>query len=194
MFIQSDNQLSGDLIISNTGMEDFGGQDTTQIDWTDPQFLDLQNLNLMAEAGPSGLHFTVKAWFNPVLAPKIVDYSSSTTTIGEKITLDASSTPNSLQQLLSLSWDLDSDGSVDATGNLVEASWSTPGIKTVNLTAQSQSGETTVVSHQVEVLDVEDPIAVITGQGGVIDLNGDRRLLRLSDMVLQLRIHMTTMQ
>ena len=185
MFIQSDNQLSGDLIISNTGMEDFGGQDTTQIDWTVPQFLDLQNLNLMAEAGSSGLHFTVKAWFNPVLAPKIVDYSSSTTTIGEKITLDASSTPNSLQQLLSLSWDLDSDGSVDATGNLVEASWSTPGIKTVNLTAQSQSGETTVVSHQVEVLDVEDPIAVITGQGGVIDLNGDRRLLRLSDMVLQ---------
>ena len=185
MFIQSDNQLSGDLVISNTGMEDFGGQDTTQIDWTVPQFLDLQNLNLMAEAGSSGLHFTVKAWFDPVLAPEIVDYSSSTTTIGEKIVLDASSTPNSLQQLLSLSWDLDSDGSVDATGNLVEASWSTPGIKTVNLTAQSQSGETTVVSHQVEVLDVEDPIAVITGQGGVIDLNGDRRLLRLSDLVLQ---------
>ena len=185
MFIQSDNQLSGDLIISNTGMEDFGGQDTTQIDWTVPQFLDLQNLNLMVEAGSSGLHFTVKAWFDPVLAPIIVDYSDSTTTIDEKITLDASSTPNSLQQLLSLSWDFDSDGSTDATGTLVEASWSTPGIKTVNLTAQSQSGETTVVSHQVEVVDVEDPIAVIIGQGGVIDLNGDRRLLRLSDMVLQ---------
>lgn len=185
MFIQSDNQLSGDLIISDTGMEDFGGQDTTQIDWTVPQFLNLQNLNLMAEAGSSGLHFTVKAWFNPVLAPAIVDYSDSTTTIDEKITLDASGTPNSLQQLLSLSWDFDSDGSVDATGTLVEASWSTPGIKTVNLTAQSQSGETTVVSYQVEVVDVEDPIAVITGQGGVIDLNGDRRLLRLSDMVLQ---------
>ena len=185
MFIQSDNQLSGDLIISNTGMEDFGGQDTTQIDWTVPQFLDLQNLNLMAEAGSAGLHFTVKAWFDPVLAPVIVDYSDSTTTIDEKITLDASGTPNSLQQLLSLSWDFDSDGSVDATGTLVEASWSTPGIKTVNLTAQSHSGETTVVSHQVEVVDVEDPIAVITGQGGVIDLNGDRRVLRLSDVVLQ---------
>ena len=185
MFIQSDNQLSGDLIISDTGMEDFGGQDTTQIDWTVPQFLDLQNLNLMAEAGSSGLHFSLKAWFDPVLAPEVVDYSNSTTNIGETITLDASSTPNSLQQLLSLSWDFDSDGTIDATGNLVEASWSTPGIKTVNLTAQSQSGETTVVAHQVEVIDVEDPIAVITGQGGVIDLNGDRRLLRLSDMVLQ---------
>ena len=185
MFIQSDNQLSGDLIISDSGMEDFGGQDTTQIDWTVPQFLDLQNLNLMAEAGSSALHFTVKAWFEPVLSPTIVDYSNSTTTIGEKITLDASNTPNSLQQVLSLSWDFDSDNVVDATGNLVEASWSTPGDKTVNLTAQSQSGETTMVSHQVEVLDIEDPIAVITGAGGVIDLNGDRRLLRLSDLVLQ---------
>ncbi|MAS31619.1 MAG: hypothetical protein CMA39_01835 [Euryarchaeota archaeon] len=185
MFIQSDNQLSGDLIISDSGMEDFGGQDTTQIDWTVPQFLDLQNLNLMAEAGSSALHFTVKAWFDPVLSPTIVDYSNSTTTIGEKITLDASNTPNSLQQVLSLSWDFDSDNVVDATGNLVEASWSTPGDKTVNLTAQSQSGETTMVSHQVEVLDIEDPIAVITGAGGVIDLNGDRRLLRLSDLVLQ---------
>ena len=185
MFIQSDNQLSGDLIISDSGMEDFGGQDTTQIDWTVPQFLDLQNLNLMAEAGSSALHFTVKAWFDPVLSPTIVDYSNSTTTIGEKITLDASNTPNSLQQVQSLSWDFDSDNVVDATGNLVEASWSTPGVKTVNLTAQSQSGETTMVSHQVEVLDIEDPLAVITGAGGVIDLNGDRRLLRLSDLVLQ---------
>ena len=127
----------------------------------------------------------MKAWFDPVLSPTIVDYSNSTTTIGEKITLDASNTPNSLQQVLSLSWDFDSDNVVDATGNLVEASWSTPGDKTVNLTAQSQSGETTMVSHQVEVLDIEDPIAVITGAGGVIDLNGDRRLLRLSDLVLQ---------
>ena len=101
MFIQSDNQLSGDVIISDSGMEDFGGQDTTQIDWTVPQFLDLQNLNLMAEAGSSALHFTVKAWFDPVLSPTIVDYSNSTTTIGEKITLDASNTPNSLQQVLS---------------------------------------------------------------------------------------------
>lgn len=185
MFIQSDNQLSGDLIISDSGMEDFGGQDTTQIDWTVPQFLDLQNLNLMAEAGSSAIHFTVKAWFDPVLSPTIVDYSNSTTTIGEKITLDASNTPNSLQQVQSLSWDFDSDNVVDATGNLVEASWSTPGVKTVNLTAQSQSGETTMVSYQVEVLDIEDPIAVITGAGGVIDLNGDRRLLRLSDLVLQ---------
>ena len=185
IFIQSDNQLGGDLIIADTNMEDFGGQDTTQLDWAVPEFLNLQNLNLMAEAGTSPLHFSIKAWFDPVLAPQIIDYSNSTTTIGEEITLDASNTPNSLQQIRSLSWDFDSDGIIDATGTLVEASWNSPGMKTVNLTAESESGETTVTSHQIEVNDVEDPVAVIIGTGGVIDLNGDRRLLRLSDLILQ---------
>ena len=185
VFIQSDNQLDGDLIIADSNIEDFGGEDTTQLDWTVPEFLNLQNLNLMAEAGTSPLHFSIKAWFDPVLAPQIEDYSNSTTTIGEEIILDASSTPDSLQQIRSLSWDFDSDGTIDATGTLVQATWDSPGMKTVNLTAESESGETTVTSHQIEVLDVESPVAVITGMGGVIDLNGDRRILRLSDLVLQ---------
>ena len=185
IFIQSDNQLDGDLVIADANIEDFGGQDTTQLDWTVPEFLNLQNLNLMAEAGTSPLHFSIKAWFDPVLAPQIEDYSNSTTTIGEEIILDASNTPDSLQQIRSLSWDFDSDGTIDATGTLVQATWNSPGMKTVNLTAESESGETTVTSHQIEVLDVESPVAVITGMGGVVDLNGDRRILRLSDLVLQ---------
>ena len=185
VFVQSDNQLSGDLIISGTRIDGFDGQDTTQLDWTVSEFLDLQNLNLIAEAGSSGLHFSTKAWFSPVLAPLIVDYSNSTTTIGEKITLDATGTPNSLNQVLSLSWDFDSDGVEDGTGNLVEASWNTPGIKTINLTAESKTGEITIAAHQIEVIDVEPPTAVIIGTGGVPDLNGDRRLLRTSDLILQ---------
>ena len=185
IFIQSDNQISGDLIISGTNLDDFGGQDMTQLEWQISEFLDLQNLNLMVEAGLSGAHFTLKAWFDPILAPTVTDYENSTTTIGEKITLDASNTPNSLQQVKSLSWDFDSDGVVDAVGNLVEAAWSTPGIKNVNLTAESQSGGVTVATHQIEVLDVVSPTAVITGTGGTLDLDGDRRLLRLSDLVLQ---------
>ena len=115
----------------------------------------------------------------------MTDYENATTTIGEKITLDASNTPNSLQQVKSLSWDFDSDGIEDALGNLVEASWSTPGMKNVNLTAESQSGAVNVATYQIEVLDVVSPTAVITGTGGALDLNGDRRLLRLSDLVLQ---------
>ena len=185
IFIQSDNQLSGDLIISGTNMDDFGGQDKTQLEWEISEFLNLQNLNRIAEAGSTGAHFSLKAWFDPVLAPTVTDYENATTTIGEKITLDASNTPNSLQQVKSLSWDFDSDGIEDALGNLVEASWSTPGMKNVNLTAESQSGAVNVATYQIEVLDVVSPTAVITGTGGALDLNGDRRLLRLSDLVLQ---------
>ena len=185
IFIQSDNQLSGDLIISGTNMDDFGGQDKTQLEWEISEFLNLQNLNLIAEAGSTGAHFSLKAWFDPVLAPTVTDYENATTTIGEKITLDASNTPNSLQQVKSLSWDFDSDGIEDALGNLVEASWSTPGMKNVNLTAESQSGAVNVATYQIEVLDVVSPTAVITGTGGALDLNGERRLLRLSDLVLQ---------
>jgi PKD repeat protein len=184
IFIQSDNQLDGDLIITDTNLDDFGGAETTQLDWTIPEFLNLQNLNLMVEAGSTPLHFSLKSWFDPVLAPAIVDYSNSTTTIGQIITLDARSTPNSLLQIRSLSWDFDSDSSYDAVGNLVDASWDSPGLKTINLTAESETGETTVVSYQIEVIDVTDPNAVISGSG-VKGLNGEWRLLRLSDLVLQ---------
>ena len=185
MFIQSDNQLGGDLTISGSDMDNFGGQETTQLDWTVPSFLDLKNLNLMVEAGSTDLHLTVKSWFDPVLAPIVVDYSNGATTIGQLITLDASNTPNSLQQISTLSWDFDSDGVYDKEGQLVEASWSTPGVKIINLLAQSVSGETTLASHQVTVSDVTDPTAVITGVGGVLDINGNRRLLRISDLTLQ---------
>ena len=185
IFIQSDNQLSGDLIIFGTNIDDFGGQDKTQLMWEVSEFLNLQNLNLIADAGPNGAHFSLKAWFDPVLSPTVIDFVNSTTTIGEKITLDASNSPNSLQQIRSLSWDFNSDGVQDAIGNLVEASWNTPGIKNVNLTAESQSGGISIATHQIEVTDVVSPTAVITGTGGELDLNGDRRLLRLSDLILR---------
>ena len=187
IFIQSDNQLSGDLRIAGTAMENFGGQDTTQLDWTVPVFLDLQNLNLMAEAGTSGLHFSAKAWFDPVLAPVIVDYSNSQTTIGEGMILNASDTPNSLQQIRSLSWDFDSDNIPDATGFVVEASWDLPGTKTVILTAESETGETASTSTQIEVVDDTNPTAVITATGEKLDLDlgGNYRLDRTSEMTLQ---------
>ena len=187
IFIQSDNQLSGNLIIAGTSIENFAGKDTTQLNWTVPAFLNLQNLNLMAHAGSNGLHFSVKAWFNPVLAPVIVDDSNSQTTIGQKITLDAGNTPNSLQQIRSYSWDFDSDNFPDASGTSVEASWNTPGNKTVNLTVESQSGETIVSSKQILVTDVERPTPVISATGDKIDvsLEGNYRLDRTSSATLQ---------
>ena len=184
VFIQSDNQLDGDLRIADTNLDDFGGVETTQLDWTIPEYLDLQNLNLMVEASSSPLHFTMKGWFDPVLNPVITDFSNSTTTIGQKITLDARGTPNSLMQISSLSWDFDSDSSYDAVGSLVEASWPSPGLKTINVTAESQTGETTTASYQIQVIDITDPNAVISGSG-LRGINGEWRLLRLSDLVLQ---------
>ena len=58
-FIQSDNQLDGDLFITGTNSDDFGGQDTTQLVWTIPTYLDLQNLNLMIRAGDTALHLSL---------------------------------------------------------------------------------------------------------------------------------------
>ena len=188
LFIQSDNQLSGDLIISGTAMDNFGGQDTTQIDWSVPVFLNLQNLNLMAEAGSTGLHFSVKAWFNPILNPVIVDYSNSETTLGVSIALDAGNTPNSLGQVSSYSWDFDSDNIADASGKLVDASWDKPGTKTVNLTVVSQTGEISITSTQIEVKDIVNPTAVILGTviggGGGLDIDGNYRLDRTANLSL----------
>ena len=188
LFIQSDNQLSGDLIISGTAMDNFGGQDTTQIDWSVPVFLNLQNLNLMAEAGSTGLHFSVKAWFNPILNPVIVDYSNSETTLGVSIALDAGNTPNSLGQVSSYSWDFDSDNIADASGKLVDASWEKPGTKTVNLTVVSQTGEVSITSTQIEVKDIVNPTAVILGTviggGGGLDIDGNYRLDRTANLSL----------
>ena len=46
------------------------------------------------------------------------------------------------------------------------------------------SGETTLASHQINVIDVSNPIAVINGDGGTLDINGNWRLLRTSDLIL----------
>ena len=186
VFIQSDNQLDGDLMITDTTISDFGGLETTQLDWTVPEYLDLQNLNLIVEASSSSpLHVSLKGWFDPVLAPVVVDYSNGTTTVGEYVTLDASETPNSLMQIKSLLWDFGLDSSyVHDDKMIVDVSWNSPGLKTITLTVESETGETTAVNHQVQVTDDTDPVAVISGIG-TKGLNGEWRLLRLSDLVLQ---------
>ena len=47
----------------------------------------------------------------------------------------------------------------------VEATWQTPGVKTVTLTATSQTGEIAQTNHSITVIDVVDPVARITGSG-----------------------------
>ena len=151
LFIQSDTQLSGDLLISGTKLDEFPNE-MNYVNWNIPEYLDLKNLNLMADAESNGFHFTIMGWFDPTITPTIVDYVSGETTIGESIILDGSNSPNSLGQIASMSWDFDSDDVIDETGFVVEASWVTPGLKTINATAQSATGEVTFVSHQITVL------------------------------------------
>ena len=182
-FIQSDNQLGGDLKLSGSSFSQLV-DDKNYATWTVPEYLDMKNLNLMVDAGEEGFHFSIGAWFSPVLSPTVVNYVNGTTTIGESIILDASNSPNSLNQISSISWDFDSDEVSDAEGFIVQASWDTPGSKTVNLTVVSSSGEVAIVSHQITVNDVTNPVAVISGSG-TRGIDGEWRLLRLSDLVLQ---------
>ena len=51
IFIQSDNQISGDLIISGTNLDDFGGQDMTQLEWANFRIL-----------GPTKSEFDGRGW------------------------------------------------------------------------------------------------------------------------------------
>lgn len=176
IFIQSDNQLGSSLFISGTDVKDFAGIDLTQLNWSIPAYLDLKNLNLILKTSTFPVHFSIKGWFNPTLSPEIVDYVNGITTVGEKIVLDARNTPNSLQQIEALSWDFDTDSIVDATGDLVEASWDSPGVKTVYLTAESKTGTSVQKTHQITVEDQNKPTAVITAIGG-IPVDNIRKLL-----------------
>lgn len=184
-FVQSNNQLGGNLIISDSNLDNVGLLDKHELEWSVPNYLDMQNLNLMVEAVTESFHFTIKGWYDPVLSPIFVDDSNSLTTVGESVNLDATDTPNGLGQISSYSWDFDGDMGEDANGQVVEISWSTPGTKTVTLTIISQSGETAVAIREIQVVDDESPTAVIIGQGGVVELNGDRRLIRQSDLTFQ---------
>ena len=118
LFIQSDTQLSGDLLISGTKLDEFPNE-MNYVNWNIPEYLDLKNLTLMADAESNGFHFTIMGWFDPTITPTIVDYVSGETTIGESIILDGSNSPNSNWQNASMSWDFYSDDVVTK-----QVSWS----------------------------------------------------------------------
>ena len=183
LYLQSDNQIGGDLFLSGTKMDDISG--TSSLSWSVPSFLDVQALNLVVDTRgqSSPLHFTIEVELDPPLNPIISDNDNATTSIGEAITLNALSTPNRLGQVSSLSWDFDGDGIEDESGMIVDASWDSPGNKTVSLTASSPTGASMTTSHNVEVQDLEIPIAVITGIG-IRGLNGEWRLVRTNDLQL----------
>ena len=110
---------------------------------------------------------TVRLELAPPLTPTVTDQQMATVSIGETITLDASSTPNRLNQQGTFTWDLDAsvdandDGNPtndpDTSGLSIDASWSTPGTKTVTVKMTAPSGEEAAATYSVTCLLYTSP-------------------------------------
>ena len=118
--------------------------------------------------------------------------ADGSTTVGASVNFDASSTPNRLNQIAAVQWDFDSsvdsdnDGTpnndADATGFTADASWPTPGDRTVTLWVTSPTGEMASTTTMIAVNDVIDPVARIGGNGQPVA--GGWRLLVNDALVL----------
>ncbi|MDP6195074.1 MAG: hypothetical protein QF880_05090 [Candidatus Poseidonia sp.] len=130
--------------------------------------------------GTEALRMTVRLELAPPLTPTITDEQMATVSLGEAIILDASSTPNRLNQQGTFVWDIDAnvdsneDGNPtndpDASGLSIEASWSTPGSKTITVKMTAPSGEEAMTSYAVAVEDTVAPNAIIQGGGDNVTL------------------------
>lgn len=134
--------------------------------------------------GSQDLRMTVRLELSPPLTPVINDDRSGTVSIGESVRLDASLTPNRLGQQGTFSWDLDAnvdangDGNdtndVDATGLSLTTSWDATGVKTITVQMTAPSGEVASKTHQITVVDTEDPVARI--QTNAVPVSGGWRV------------------
>ena len=130
--------------------------------------------------GTEALRMTVRLELAPPLTPTVTDQQMATVSIGETITLDASSTPNRLNQQGTFTWDLDADVDANEDGNptndpdtsglSVDASWSTPGTKTVTVKMTAPSGEEATATYTVTVQDTVAPTAGIQASGTNVSL------------------------
>jgi len=165
IYIQTLEQSSGSLYISGTLMEDVDS--TNLLSWTVPAIFDGQSLILQCDNGASSEEFratiTVKA--SPPIKAVITDDIDDMLTIGETFTLDATSSPNLLNQISIIRWDMDGDGSYEIQGWTVQHSYDEPGTYNVSVELISAVQSTSYGTHTVEVFDVIDPIAKITGTG-----------------------------
>ncbi|MGB1679571.1 MAG: hypothetical protein ACPHFV_05960 [Poseidonia sp.] len=133
--------------------------------------------------GTETLRMTVRLELAPPLTPTITDQQMATVSLDETITLDASSTPNRLNQQGTFTWDLDAsvdannDGDPtndpDATGITAEGSWSTPGTKTVSVNMVAPSGEEASTTYTVTVVDTVAPTAGLQASGVNVTLVAD---------------------
>ena len=168
------------------GIQYIDGGDLQNVDsprsltWQVPTSLEGEELLLVVDNtdtplgggdGSQALRMTVRLELAPPLTPVVNDDQGGTVSIGETLRLDASLTPNRLGQQGTFVWDFDAnndnngDGNdtndVDASGVSVSTSWNEPGVKTVHVLMTAPSGETASTSHQVTVVDTQNPTARI---------------------------------
>ena len=142
--------------------------------------VDNTNSPLGGGEGTEALRMTVRLELAPPLTPIVTDQQMATVSLGETITLDASSTPNRLNQQGVFVWDIDAgvdannDGDMlndlDATGLSVEAAWSTPGSKVITVTMTAPSGEVATTAYTVTVEDTVAPNAALQASGANVTL------------------------
>jgi hypothetical protein len=189
----------GSLFITGASLQSVEG--SASFSWIVPNELDGEELIIVADNsdtpvggadGLSAVRMTVRVELAPQLNPLITNNGNGSTAIDNGITLDASSTPNSLNQIASTSWDFDAsvdtdnDGDAsndgDATGWTALAFWDTPGVRTVTLTVTSPTGSSASATSVISVLDIVNPIARIGGNGQPI--NGEWKLVTNASIVL----------
>ena len=165
IYIQTLEQSSGSLYISGTLMEDVDSTNT--LSWEVPANFDGQSLILQCDnsAGSEEFRATITVKASPPLKAVITDDIDDILTIGETFTLDATSSPNLLNQISRIRWDMDADGSFELEGMTIQHSYYEPGTYNVSVELISAVQSTSYGIHMVEVFDVTDPIAKITGTG-----------------------------
>ena len=152
------------------------------VTWQVPLTLEGEELLLVADNtdtplgggdGSEPLRITVRIELAPPITPAVTDNNMGTVSLGEPLTLNASSTPNRLGQQGLFSWDIDAsmdsngDGDarndVDLTGPMVDATWALPGQKTVTVTNTAPSGDSASLDYTVTVIDTVSPTPLIEG-------------------------------
>ena len=165
VYIQTVEQSSGGLYISGTLMEEVDS--TNSLSWTVPANFNGKSLVLQCDnsAGSEEFRATITVKASPPLNAVVTDDIDEMVTIDETFTLDATSSPNLLNQISIIRWDMDGDGSYEVEGWTVQHSYNEPGTYNVSVELISAVQSTSYGTHVVKVSDVIDPIARITGTG-----------------------------